>query len=153
MVGHIEYDKRVGEDSLTLHGQSLHSSPWISGQDEAFLLLLDTLDFLLDHLGYNLVLDYGKMLEVGLDFLTKFLLFRDFFLEQVAHRDGRKLIMVCDLKGKLSYFEPRWSNDEDLLRWVRYLVLCGVDNLSMRKEMGSSGCRMMRCFSSSSKRS
>lgn len=70
MVGHVEYDKSIGEDALTLHGQSLHSSPRISRQDEAFLLLLDALDFLLDHLGYDLVLDYCEMLEVGLDFLS-----------------------------------------------------------------------------------
>ena len=153
VVGHVEDDEGVGEDALALHGQSLHPSPRVARQDEALPLLLDALDFLLDHPGDDVVLDDGEVLEVGLDFLAQFLLFGDFFLEQVAHRDRRKLVVVRHLKRELAYFEPRRSDDEDLLRWVRCGLLCGADSRSMRKEMGSSGCRTISCFKSSSKRS
>ncbi len=153
LVGHVEDDEGVGEDALALHGQSLHPRAGKPRQDEALLLLLDALDFLLHHLGHDVVLHDGVVLEVGLDFLPQFLLFGDFLLEEVAHRDGGKLVMVGDLEGELAHFEAGRTDDEYLFAWVRKGVLCGLLSLSMRKEMGSSGCLMIRFFSRSSNRS
>lgn len=153
VVGHVEDDEGVGEDALALHGQPLHAGARVARQDEALPLLLDALDFPPDHPRHDLVLGQGEVLEVGLDFLAQFLLFRDFLLEQVAHRDGRKLVVVRHLQRELAYFEAGRSDDEDLLRWVRWGLLCGADRRSMRKETGSSGCRTTSCFSSSSNRS
>lgn len=153
VVGHAEDDEGVGEDALALHGQPLRPGPRVARQDEALLLLLDALDFAPDHPRDDVVLDDGEVLEVGLDFLAQFLLFGHFFLEQVAHRDRRKLVVVRHLQRELAYFEPRRSDDEDLLRWVRWGLLCGAERRSMRKEMGSSGCRTISCFKSSSNRS
>jgi hypothetical protein len=85
LVGHVEDDEGVREDALALHAQSLHPSAGEPRQDEALLFLLDALDFLLHHLGHDVVLHDGVVLEVGLDFLPQFLLFGDFLLEQVAY--------------------------------------------------------------------
>lgn len=115
IVWHIKYDKCIWEDTLTLHRQALNSSPWITWQYETFLFFLDGFDFLLDHLCNNIVFHYGEMLEVGLDFLSQLLFFGHLFFEEVANWNRCKLIIISHLKSKLSYFESRRSNNENLL--------------------------------------
>ena len=84
VVRHVQDDESIGEDSLPLHCQPLHPGPREARQDEALLLLLNSLDLLLDELGHDLILDDGVVLEVGLDLLAELLLLGDLLLEQVA---------------------------------------------------------------------
>lgn len=153
VVGHVEDDEGVGEEAVSLHGQSLHARARVARQDKALLLLLDGLDLLAHHLGDDVVLDDGEVLEVGLDLLPQLLLLRHLLLQQVAHRNSGELVVVSHLQGEFSHFEPRRTDDEYLFGWVGRVVLWGVERRSMRKEMGSSGCLMMRCLRRSSKRS
>jgi hypothetical protein len=72
--GHVEDDEGVGEDAVALHGESLHACSRVAGEDEAFLFLLDAFNFLLHHLGHDVVLHDCVVLEVGLDLLAQLLL-------------------------------------------------------------------------------
>jgi len=66
-IGHVEDNKCIRKDAISLHAQALHSCPGKTGKDETLFLFLDAFYLLFHHFCNNLILYNCVVLEIGFD--------------------------------------------------------------------------------------
>ena len=115
LIGQVQNDESIRENTFSLQSQALSPRPRKAGEDKALLFLLDVIDLSLYKTGDNSILDDGVVSEEGIDLLAEFLLLADFFLEQIANRDGGELVVIGHLQCELPHLEPWWTHDKDFL--------------------------------------